>query len=582
MTAPGDVSRPPLTAEAARAVLRSTFRAWEHDPSPLLGMDEENLRSVLVGSLSGSFGGRATAETFNGRGKTDILIRNGDRNVFIGECKIYNSPAGLIDAIDQLLDYTTARDLDLGLIAFVRSGAFSKAIAALKKAADESPHVIEVEEVDELGAELRLTARLPDDPDRTVIITASLVHVPIPKGRKPRKPKDVMRPEDAMEAMLDIQRNLPTDSGVEYTPTLDPEARREGKVSGWRVTVSRVTPDRSAGIEAVPLTPEAMEAHGPEGALIASDDESARRLREALRRTQRDLVPTDLTGLGFRIDRIPAAFRDAAERLQRADPARISGTYGPQGLWQCMVEMDTDRGSLEVPIAFADVDPAEGWDVTVRGTVFDFALSMSLRSDDRDVQFAWVLSGSDSPTRERLAALEFLYVYSGRGRKRICSIEPELGNGDFDLGGFALDDETLFERELLLNVVAIEDHARIRIEIPNPLEQDWVDSVFAAGRAIRSHAAQITIDNATIRVDTALRVPEVGEVVPVSLPIRVTYDIGGVIVDLGIGTAVLNARVTSMESENGSALISVEPAAPEDRYVIASLAKKHADEPEAA
>jgi len=545
--------------------------SWERDPSPLLGMDEENLRSVLVGSLNGSFAGRATAETFNGRGKTDVLIRYRDRNVFVGECKIYNGPASLVDAIEQLLNYATARDVDLGIMAFVRSAAFSTAIAALRMAAERSPHVIAIEQADDIGAELRLNARLPDDPDRTVSITAFLVHVPIPKGRRPRKAREVMRAEDAMEAMLDIKRRLPADSGIDYTPTLEPDAARDNGVSGWRVTVSRLTPDGSTGIVAAPLTPEALVQHGPEGALIAPDAERARRLQESLRRTQRDLVPTDLAGLGIRVDRIAAGLRDAADRLQRADPAHISGTYGPRGLWQCMVQLDTERGALEVPIAFADVDPADGWDVTVRGTVFDFALSMSPRQDDRDVQFAWALTWNDSPARERLAALEFLYVYSGRGRMRVTSIEPKVGNGDFDLEGFTLDQDTLFERELLLNVVAIEDHVAAAVHIPRPLQQEWVNTAFAAGRALRSRTAPVVIDNVIVRIDATNGVPKLHELVAVPMPFHVTYELNDIPIDLGIGHAELNARVVSVEHENGTVIVKLEPATSAERHLTVSL-----------
>lgn len=562
----------PLSADSVCAVIRSTFRSWERDPNPLLGMDEENLRSILIGSLNGSFDGRATAETYNKRGKTDILIRDRNRNVFIGECKIYNGPAGLVKAIEQLLDYTTARDVDLGLIAFVRSGASSTAGTALRTAAETSVHVIAIEQADDIGAELRLTARLPDDPDRTVNITAFLVHVPIPKGRRPRNPQEVMRPEDALEALLDIKRRLPADSGIEYKPTLAPDVGRDEAVSGWRVTVSRVTPDGSAGIEAAPLTPEALAQHGPEGTLIAPDAETARRLHESLRRTQRDLVPADLAGFGIRIDRIPAAMRQAADRLQRADPAHISGTYGPRGLWQCMVQLDTDRGSLEVPVAFADVDPTDGWDVTVRGTVFDFALSLSLRKDDPDMQFAWALNWNDSPARERLAAVEFLYVYSGRGRMRVSSIEPEAGNADCDLEGFELDQETLFERELLLNVVAIEDHVGAAVHVPSPFEQKWIDTVFAAGRALRLRSAPFVVDsNVVVRVDTMRGIPKPGEVTSVAVPVPVAYSLNDTTIDLGIGHAELIARVVSVEHENGSALVDVEPATSQDRHVTVSF-----------
>jgi hypothetical protein len=36
------------------------------------------------------FEGKAAGEVFNCTGKTDILVREGDRNVFIGECKIFD------------------------------------------------------------------------------------------------------------------------------------------------------------------------------------------------------------------------------------------------------------------------------------------------------------------------------------------------------------------------------------------------------------------------------------------------------------------------------------------------------------
>jgi hypothetical protein len=557
----------PVDAANVWAVIRSTTRSFERDPGPFFGMDEENLRSCLVASLNGAFAGRATAESFNARGKADILVRSGDRNIFVGECKIYNGPAGLIDAIDQLLRYTTWRDLDLGLIVFVRSGAISAAIAGLREAAEKSEQVTSAEDVDGSGAELRLAARLPDDPDRTVHINALLVHVPIPRGRRRKKPEDVMHPEDAMEAMLDIQRSLPEDIGLRYTPTLAPDATRDESVSGWRVVVSRTTPDGTAGIEVSPETPQAMVEHGPEGALIAPDDVTARRLHESLRRTRRDLVPTDLTGVGIRLDRIPAALRDSADRLQRADPAHLSGTFGPRGLWQCMIELDTDRGTLQTPIAFAAVDPAEGWDATVRGTVFDLALSMSMGKAERDTQFEWELSPPDSPPRERLAALEFLYVYSGRGTMRITSIEPHAGNGDFNLDGFELDEETIFERQLLLNVVAIEDYLRREIEVPERLEQDWVDVVFAAGQALRSGSTFANLERVVARVDAPEGLPEPGHVGSHIVPLGIRFNVGGTVIDLGTGHAEFRARVASVRPDNGQALLELVPAAAEDGRV---------------
>jgi hypothetical protein len=65
---------------------------------------------------------------FNGAGKTDILIREGDRNVFIGECKIWKGPKTIRDAIDQLLRYLVWRDTKAALLLFIRSGHASEVI----------------------------------------------------------------------------------------------------------------------------------------------------------------------------------------------------------------------------------------------------------------------------------------------------------------------------------------------------------------------------------------------------------------------------------------------------------------------
>ena len=68
-------------------VIRGTTRSWEQDPRPYATADEEQLRSILVSALNGAFLGRATAESFNGRGKVDITVRSGSDNVLLAECK---------------------------------------------------------------------------------------------------------------------------------------------------------------------------------------------------------------------------------------------------------------------------------------------------------------------------------------------------------------------------------------------------------------------------------------------------------------------------------------------------------------
>jgi len=66
-------------------------------------MGEEDLRWQILVMLNSHYEGRATGETFNCQGKTDVLIRDGDRNVFIAECALWKGEAYLTEKIDQIL-----------------------------------------------------------------------------------------------------------------------------------------------------------------------------------------------------------------------------------------------------------------------------------------------------------------------------------------------------------------------------------------------------------------------------------------------------------------------------------------------
>lgn len=89
--------------------------------------------------LNAQFEGKAGGELFNCSGKTDILIREKDANVFIGECKIFGSkdgPSKITATIDQLLGYLTWRDTKAALLLFIRdrdvTSVIGKAVAAFE------------------------------------------------------------------------------------------------------------------------------------------------------------------------------------------------------------------------------------------------------------------------------------------------------------------------------------------------------------------------------------------------------------------------------------------------------------------
>lgn len=127
---------PETQYEQALGVLRNARNALERTPSMTANLDEEKIRDLLLVLLNAQFEGTAAGEVFNAAGKTDILIRAGDRNVFIAECKIWGGPAKFRAALEQLLSYLTWRDTKAALLLFIRSGApttiITKSIAEIE------------------------------------------------------------------------------------------------------------------------------------------------------------------------------------------------------------------------------------------------------------------------------------------------------------------------------------------------------------------------------------------------------------------------------------------------------------------
>jgi hypothetical protein len=115
-------------------IIRNMVGVMERSPKAFIHMGEEDLRSHFLVQLNGQYQGRATGETFNYQGKTDILIREGDRNVFIAECKIWKGEGELLKAIDQILSYLHWRDTKTALMVFNRNKSFSDVLAKIAPA----------------------------------------------------------------------------------------------------------------------------------------------------------------------------------------------------------------------------------------------------------------------------------------------------------------------------------------------------------------------------------------------------------------------------------------------------------------
>lgn len=105
--------------EAALGTIAAMGNVIERNPITFHTLHEPALRDHLLLQLNSQFEGNAMGEVFNGAGKTDILIRAGDRNVFIAECKKWRGIARFGEAIDQLLGYHTWRDTKAAIVLFI-------------------------------------------------------------------------------------------------------------------------------------------------------------------------------------------------------------------------------------------------------------------------------------------------------------------------------------------------------------------------------------------------------------------------------------------------------------------------------
>ena len=147
--------------------------------------DEETIRDWLMFNLSTNYEAPDGGELFiggeveNGNGKTDILVRHQNRNVFIGECKFWNGPSKFEEAIGQLLGYTVWRDTKAAIILFITN---KKATAAIDGAgACLTAHAACKESPVPLEPYTRRDYRFLSPQDEQRVISLALLPVVVPK-----------------------------------------------------------------------------------------------------------------------------------------------------------------------------------------------------------------------------------------------------------------------------------------------------------------------------------------------------------------------------------------------------------------
>jgi hypothetical protein len=158
-------------------IIRAVGRGLERSPGSFADAAEPVLRDHMLVTLNTHYISATYAEAFNREGKTDILIRIFNENAFIGECKWWEGPKALEEALGQLFGYTTWRDSRVALIFYVQAKEVTDIVVKAKETLEARDEFIEWNGKEREG-ELRCRVKWPEDEKRVATLTALFFHIP--------------------------------------------------------------------------------------------------------------------------------------------------------------------------------------------------------------------------------------------------------------------------------------------------------------------------------------------------------------------------------------------------------------------
>ena len=161
-------------------IIRSMSLVIERNPASFSALDEESIRDHFLLQLNGHYEGGATGETFNASGKTDILIREDNKNVFIAECKFWRGQKVFVEAVDQLLGYLTWRDSKCALMIFNRTKDSNAVRAKMHEAMESLPEHRKTV-LHQADGDSRYILIKESEPGKEIIVTTQLYDIPSDK-----------------------------------------------------------------------------------------------------------------------------------------------------------------------------------------------------------------------------------------------------------------------------------------------------------------------------------------------------------------------------------------------------------------
>ena len=160
-------------------ICESMSLVMERSPTVFEKAEEEHIRVHYLVQLNGQYQGQATGETFNSQGKTDILIRHENKNIFVAECKFWGGYEAMKKTADQLLGYTTWRDTRTALIIFNRNLDFTNVISEAQRAMKDHQDY-KSGPTKQSETRFRYIFSHPEDEQRDIIVTLLLFNMPKP------------------------------------------------------------------------------------------------------------------------------------------------------------------------------------------------------------------------------------------------------------------------------------------------------------------------------------------------------------------------------------------------------------------
>lgn len=159
-------------------VMQNMTHVMEQSPNAFKKLGEEDIRTHFLVQLNGHYEGQATGETFNYSGKTDILIRSNDKNIFIGECKFWGGSKKLLETIDQILGYTSWRDTKVAVIIFNKNKDFTKVLEEIQKTTKEHSNFKREDVSKKQETIFRYVFAHKDDRNREMFLTVMAFDIP--------------------------------------------------------------------------------------------------------------------------------------------------------------------------------------------------------------------------------------------------------------------------------------------------------------------------------------------------------------------------------------------------------------------